>query len=115
VVDGEEIVQRTVRSILKRMAYSVLLAIDTPRAAELIVRHASDLALLVIDVSLKTLSGPEFGRRLPTLIPRIPVMFMSALGDWEVADAVRRQFRVLQKPFSADILIGAIHATVTTG
>jgi two-component system, cell cycle sensor histidine kinase and response regulator CckA len=107
VVNADDIVQSTVRSILHRMGYRVLLAFDTPPAAELFRRHATDLALLIIDVSLRTLSGPEFVRRLPTLIPRIPVMLMSALGDLEVGDALKRHFGVLQKPFSATVLIGS--------
>ena len=98
VVDCDEIVQRTICSILRRMGYCVLSAVDAPEAARLIAEHASDLALMVIDVVLNTVSGPEFVGCLPTLSPRIPVLFISALGDLEVPDGVRQRFRVCKIP-----------------
>jgi CheY-like chemotaxis protein len=43
VVDDEEIIQKTLGSILKRMGYRVLAATNTGQANELFIQHAPEL------------------------------------------------------------------------
>lgn len=111
VVDAEEIVQKTLGSMLQWLGYRVLAALDTGQANELFTRHGPELALMVVDVGLSTMSGPEFVNRLPTLAPRVPVLFISAGGEFE-ANTVRRSFPVLEKPFRADTLLATIQTLV---
>jgi hypothetical protein len=56
-------------------------------------------------------SGPEFVNRLPTLAPRVPVLFITAGGEFE-ADIVRSNFPVLEKPFRADTLMATVKTLV---
>jgi CheY-like chemotaxis protein len=113
VVDDEEIVRKTIGLIFQqRMGYSVVCASDGPQAEELFTCHAPDLALIVVEIVLPKISGPEFVNRLPTLAPRFPVLFITSMGGFEIPRTVRRKFPVLQKPFKADTLITAAKALI---
>ena len=109
VVDGEEVIQQTIGSMLKQLGYCVLNAADIPQANEVFIHHAWDLALLVVEISLPTGSGLEFVNRLPPQPRRVPVLFLTAMGRWE-ANTVRNLFPVLEKPFRA----GAFNAIIKT-
>jgi CheY-like chemotaxis protein len=111
VVDAEEIVQKTIGSILQCLGYRVLAAADAGHANALFTKHGLELALLVVDIRLATVSGPEFVDRLPTLETRVPVLFTTAGGEFE-ANTVRRSFPVLKKPFRADTLLATIKTLV---
>ncbi len=105
MVDDEAIVRKTMSAIFQWMGYQVVVASDGRQAWELFTCHAPELALMILEVSLPRVSGPEVVERLPTLVPRIPVLFITTMGDCEVPDAVRARFPVLQKPFKAETLI----------
>ena len=112
VVDDEPIVQNTMKAILERMGYQVLAASDGQRAGELFRRHAPELALVIVELSLPKVSGPEFIEHLPTLSPRIPVLFTTGAGDNEVPETVRSHFAVLKKPFSTATVIEEVSSLV---
>ncbi len=67
---------------------------------------------MVVEIALPRVSGHELVERLPTLVPRIPVLFITTMGDYEVPDAVRGRFAVLHKPFKADVLISEAKALI---
>lgn len=112
VVDDAEIIQQTLRSILERLGYRVLAATDAGLAKKLFTQHAPELVLMIVEIGLSIVSGPEFVNRLPTLAPRVPVLFITAMGEWE-GDTVRNKFPVLLKPFRADILIATVKTLVS--
>ncbi len=112
VVDDEAIVRRTISVIFQWMGYQVVVAGDGRQAWELFTRHAPELALMVVEIALPRVSGPEVVERLPTLAPRIPVLFITTMGEYEIPDAVRGRFPVLHKPFKADTLIAKAKALI---
>jgi two-component system, cell cycle sensor histidine kinase and response regulator CckA len=98
VVEPEPVVHEFIRTVLDRAGYGVIVARDGLQAVDLFYRHALELAALVVEIFLRHLSGPEFVSSLPTLTPRIPVIFTSCEGE------PHRQNRVaplLLKPFRA--------------
>lgn len=107
-------VRKTISVIFeRRMGYKVVSAIDGAQAGALFTCHASDLALLVVEIDLPNASGPDFVKHLPTLEPRIPVLFITSMGDYEVQDAATLDFPVLRKPFKADTLITAVKPLIS--
>ncbi len=98
--------------IFQWLGYKVVDAGDAPQAWELFTRYASELALMVVEISLPSVSGDEVVERLPTLVPRIPVLFITTMGEFEVPDAVRARFPILYKPFKADTLISEANALI---
>ncbi|MGH9557424.1 MAG: PAS domain S-box protein [Terriglobales bacterium] len=106
VVEDEEGVRSLVRHVLHRQGYNVLEARHAGEAFLLCDRYSQTIHLLLTDVILEHVSGPELARRLMALRPGLKVLFMSGYTD----DAVLRhgvqsaETPFLQKPFSTDVL-----------
>ncbi|MCI0355841.1 MAG: PAS domain S-box protein [Acidobacteria bacterium] len=106
VVEDEEGVRSLVRHVLHRQGYNVLEARHAGEALMLCDRYRQTIHLLLTDVILEDVSGPELARRLVAARPRTKVLFMSGYTD----DAVLRhgvqsaEAPFLQKPFSTHAL-----------
>ena len=82
-------------------------------ALELAKKHHFDI--LLTDVALPGLSGPELAREIRRLFPGTPVLFMSghpanSIDPQDLEDA--RGF--LQKPFSAATLVQRLNELLAT-
>jgi DNA-binding NtrC family response regulator len=108
IVDDEAIVQNFMRIIFHAMGYRVIIAINGRQAGELFTRHAPELAMIIVEIALPKASGATFVEGLPSLAPRIPVLFTTSVGRYEGPDVAMRRFPVLKKPFRADALRGAV-------
>ena len=98
IVEPEPIVHDFITAALYWAGYSIIAALDGLKAGQLFHRHALELAVMLVEISLPRLSGPEFISRLPTLTPRIPVIFTSCEGE---PHPQSRAMPVLLKPFRA--------------
>jgi two-component system, cell cycle sensor histidine kinase and response regulator CckA len=107
VVEPEPIVHEFITTALYRAGYGVIAAKDGLQAGHLFHRHAFELAVLVVEISLPRLSGPEFVSCLPTLTPRIPVIFTSCEGE---PHRQNNAMPVLLKPFRAADLYRELRA-----
>jgi DNA-binding NtrC family response regulator len=107
VVEDEPLVMDLLTNVLIRNDYDVLAAVDGDHACKLFHQHAGKICLLMVNIALPRTSGLDFIGELPTLVPRIPVIFITGLGDREplVKQAVDAGFSVLQKPFTAETLM----------
>jgi CheY-like chemotaxis protein len=93
-----------VELMLSEHGYHVLLATRAERALELATEHA-DIDLLVTDVELPQMSGPELVGLLQTKFPALEVLLLSGHPpDAHVPD----DYAFLQKPFSETSLLQEI-------
>ena len=99
LVEDEDIVRRLVRRQLEGLGYSILDAVNGEAALE--VAQRNDVDLLVSDVVMPGMSGPELARRLVDQQPGLPVLFMSGYTDAFVGrhGFSEGEHEVLQKPF----------------
>jgi FixJ family two-component response regulator len=65
---------------------------------------------LVLDVTLPNLNGLDLQRRIAEDQPYMPIIFITGYGDVPMSVRAMRAgaFEFLTKPFSADVLVGAI-------
>jgi two-component system cell cycle sensor histidine kinase/response regulator CckA len=68
--------------------------------------------LLVTDVRMPGVQGPDLARRLRATWPRLPVLFITGLADEVGADPDEPWMHVLTKPFDVDELGRSIEATL---
>jgi two-component system cell cycle sensor histidine kinase/response regulator CckA len=115
VVDDEEAVLRAVAKQLRRMGYKVLEASGGVVALELASHNDQVIDLLLTDLAMLGMNGPELARRMTELRPETPVLYMSAhpqkhlvsLGWLTSAEAL------LTKPFTYAELGAAVQQALT--
>lgn len=106
LVEHHEAVRLVAREILEAQGYSVLEASQAGEALRIEERHDGPVHLLVAEVAMPDMSGPELARRLARGRPEAKVLFVSGLTDTEAApDGILGSHApFLPKPFSPDAL-----------
>lgn len=107
VIDDDRQVRQIAASVLGVLGYRVLEAGDTAEAIRLCREEAPDLVLT--DLVMPGLNGPEIAEHCRKVHPGIPVVMMTGYFDDE-ARAVLEQLRavLLRKPFTPEALGRAI-------
>jgi two-component system, cell cycle sensor histidine kinase and response regulator CckA len=106
VVEDDELVRGiTVRS-LRTLGYRILLAEDGEDALRVVERHAGDIDLVVTDVAMPRMGGPELADKLTLRYPRLKVLFVSGYSEQELSErmVLARNRAFLDKPFTASML-----------
>jgi PAS domain S-box-containing protein len=106
LVEDEGVVRELVAEILESSGYSVLQAADGPSALELLRRHSGRVDLLVTDVVMPGMSGPEVAQAVTAMRPGTQVLYTSGYTDSAIGHhgVLEPGIAFLQKPFSADDL-----------
>ncbi|HEX2755835.1 MAG TPA: ATP-binding protein [Candidatus Limnocylindrales bacterium] len=103
--EDEPAVRDLVAAVLRRSGYSVVSATNPADALLLIADRQSPADLLLTDVVMPGMSGPDLARRASVLRPDLRVVLMSGYAlDAADRDAVGRQAVFLAKPFSPSAL-----------
>ena len=106
LVEDETVVRHLVAEILENSGYTVMQAGDGPSALELLRRHSGKLDLLVTDVVMPGMSGPEVAQAVTSMRPGTQVLYTSGYTDSAIGHhgVLEPGIAFLQKPFSADDL-----------
>jgi signal transduction histidine kinase/ActR/RegA family two-component response regulator len=106
LVEDEGVVRSLVAEILETSGYTVLQAADGPSALELLRRHSGPVDLLVTDVVMPGMSGPDVAKAVASMRPGTQVLYTSGYTDSAIDHhgVLEPGIAFLQKPFSADDL-----------
>jgi CheY-like chemotaxis protein len=109
VAEDEDAIRKLMCDALEQHGYHVLRAADGAEAVEVARSCDADIDLVISDIVMPRLSGPEFVKQLKTMRPGVKVIFMSGYAqDWSASGAtVDENTKILEKPFSPDILLSA--------
>jgi len=113
VEDGDSL-RTMMRELLEGSGYLVLEA-DSPNAAlEVVGSHDDAIDLLLTDVVMPGMRGPELAERLRELRPGLKVLFMSGYTDEALAaqGLLQKDARFVQKPFSGTTLLTEVQAAM---
>ena len=107
LVEDEEGVRDLAQEILEASGYRVLVARHPAEAVPLVASHAETIHLLVTDVVMPQISGPELADLIKALHPDIHVLYMSGYADNAIAQhgVLKEGVAFLQKPFMPDALV----------
>ena len=113
VVDDDEPVRDVLSRALEDAGYRVLSA-DAPATAVQVARdHAGPIHLLVADVVMPGMSGPEVARRVQAIRPTTRVLFVSGFHDTaQGGAAVPSAEDLLPKPFTPAELARRVRAVL---
>jgi len=106
LVEDEPSVRGLVHQTLRLHGYTVLEARHGIEALLTSAKYVGPIHLLLTDVVMPQMSGPEVAEKILTVRPGIKVLYMSGYPDHPVFDqgGVSRQTGFLPKPFSPHVL-----------
>ncbi len=111
LVEDDPSLRALIVSVLEDGGYEVLQASNGLDAIELAERHRGQIDLLLTDIVMPGLSGPELAQRLRGLRPGLEVLFLSGYNDSRLVSRGVKQANVnlLIKPFTPAELVGRVH------
>jgi two-component system, cell cycle sensor histidine kinase and response regulator CckA len=107
LVEDEPALRKLVVTVLEEQGYVVLSAGNGLDAVTVAERHGGSIDLLVTDVVMPKLSGPELAGQLRALRPGLEVLFMSGYNDSRLVSRGVEDMRanLIVKPFTPDQLV----------
>jgi len=108
LVEDEDVVRAFVCESLRNLGYNVVEARGGPEALLFTSRHAEPIDLLITDVIMPKMNGPELASRLAETRPGVRVLYMSGYEDQLSRHPIASGGAFLQKPFTADQLAAKI-------
>jgi CheY-like chemotaxis protein len=107
LVEDLDSVRALSEAVLARRGYRVLAASSGEEALRLAEGHPGTIHLLVTDVVMPRMTGPELSTRLAALRPGIKVLFMSGYTDGAIVEhgLLPPGSEFLQKPATPDALL----------
>ncbi|MGH1342914.1 MAG: hybrid sensor histidine kinase/response regulator [Nannocystales bacterium] len=113
VVEDEPAVRRIVERILGRQGYRVLAADGGPAAVSLL-EGESQLDLILADVMMPDMLGPEVVQRARERFPDVPALYMSGQADRILndGDVLESSAQLVRKPFEVDDLTARVREAV---
>jgi CheY-like chemotaxis protein len=107
VVDDDPAVCHLTSSMLEMQGFSVLCASNGQEAIELFKRHAGRIHLLVADIVMPNMTGPQLAQHLRTLSPDLPILFLSGVVSPGNFQGVMGGW-MLRKPYSSKMLASKV-------
>ena len=95
---------------LQANGYKVLVGENGVDALQVAEQHQGPILLLVTDVIMPQMSGPELAKRVKEARPEIQVLYMSGYTDDKLGDLAQpdNELALMQKPFYMNELTAKI-------
>ncbi len=116
VAEDEDGVRSLTREVLEKYGYRVLEAANGEEALVVADQHQGPLDLLLSDVVMPRMGGPELAQALLQRRPTVKVLYMSGYTDHPMVrrGVVDAGVAFLQKPFTPTLLVSRIRELLET-
>ncbi|HEX3927422.1 MAG TPA: response regulator [Gemmatimonadales bacterium] len=116
LAEDEDAVRRLVADVLRHQGHHVLIARNAEEATRLAATTERPIDLLLTDVIMPGLSGPDLSQRLMHDLPGLRVLFMSGYAGEAIVrhGALPAGAAFLDKPFSGPALIERVNQMLMT-
>ena len=117
LVDDDVELLKALTKILEKEGYLVFAKNSADAAIRFVNETKQHFDLVVTDVSMPGMRGTVFLSAVKTAFPNVPVIIITAFGDWgQYMDTLRNgAFEYLNKPLDKEQLLGAIRRALTNG
>ncbi len=113
VVEDDQHIRELLTMVLEDSGYQVLIAADGRAALDVMEGNGRKIDLLLTDIVMPEIGGPELADRLLASNPGLRVVFMSGYSEEMISSRLVTQDRVLlEKPFSLPDLLAQVSATL---
>jgi signal transduction histidine kinase/FixJ family two-component response regulator len=115
VVEDDDVVRQLVHDVLEENGYNVLSAEHGPAAVGLANNYENEIDLLITDVVMPQMNGPELASRLSLSRPELRVLYVSgySVDDMGEHGVLRENVQLLQKPFSPQSLLQRVRQVLS--
>jgi len=114
IVDDEEVVLQTASAMLRNTGYEVALAENGRQAVDLFRERDGRFALVLLDLTMPVMGGPQTIRLLKAIRPEVPVLVSTGFTE----ETAMRRFAgadiagFIQKPYTMHALVEKIRSVL---
>lgn len=117
LIEDEPLVRNVTQRVLQRAGYKIIPACNGAEGVALFNQHVAEIALVLTDMIMPELSGPDVAAAVRAVRPGVPLLFMSGYSEESV---LRRGLasglvHMLHKPFTPDMLIDKVYDVMNLG
>ena len=106
VAEDEDAIRDLIEDVLSEQGYRVITAADGAEALDLARQNDGEIDLVITDVVMPNLSGPEMVQHLQSDSPDTKVIFMSGYAKQGSLAAIEdKKAEILEKPFSPQTIL----------
>jgi hypothetical protein len=111
LVEDEDALREVTRRILAAAGYQVIVAADGPQALEAAVAHEGPIDLLLTDVIMPRMPGPQLAEHMQRELPAVRVLFMSGFAQpiLDSGEYLKNGVQLVEKPFSGQTLLAKVN------
>ena len=106
LAEDEPLVRNLMEGLLRSWGYRVISARNGREAMEIAEKHKGPIDLLVSDVTMPEMEGPELAEKLKAKRPRLRVILLS--GYSPTGFVIQHGWKFIQKPFQLQELRAAL-------
>jgi len=112
VAEDEAALLKLTQKTLTRLGYSVLEGCNGEEALKVATGFDGKIDLLLTDVVMPGMGGPELAQRLAAIRPETKILYMSGYTDGAIADhgVLEEGVSMIRKPFTQDQLTRSLDA-----
>ncbi|MDX8405674.1 MAG: ABC transporter substrate-binding protein [Mariprofundus sp.] len=112
LVDDEAAVRDVAGQMLARAGIHVLKAEDGEAGVELFRKHADDISLVLLDLTMPKMDGEEVFHALQAIRPGVPVLLSSGFSESEAIERLQQHGLAgfVRKPYTRKTLLAKIEA-----
>jgi PAS domain S-box-containing protein len=114
LVEDDEFMRSLTKQTLEEHGYSVVEAKDGTSALDIVTSNHTTIDLMLTDVVMRGMSGPELSVRLRRSHPDLKIVYMSGYAGELIAqhDILQPGITLLEKPFTRATLLTTIHSVL---
>ena len=112
VVEDDEDVRVVVGDMLRARGYRVSEAGDGVEALQILQDSPDPVHMILTDVMMPRMTGPELVKRLESLSMPVKVLYMSGYTDEILQPATGQRLGFIQKPFTSNVLLEKVSETL---
>jgi CheY-like chemotaxis protein len=112
LVEDDEDVRTVVGDMLRAHGYTVREASDGADALQILPSISDPLHLILTDVMMPRMTGPQLVKRIEPLLPTAKVLYMSGYTGDILEAATDQPLAFIQKPFTAQVLVKKVRETL---
>ncbi len=105
LAEDDDVVRQLVATVLEENGYRVFAVADGEQALAVAADSATPIDLLISDIVMPDMRGPELDRRIIVLRPDLRTLFISGYADGTYRGELDADVPFLQKPFSPETLM----------